>query len=466
VRPFSPRAARAPRRGARALARTLLAFICAPASVALAATSAANVSVTPGAIRALAQDHIVFDASPVGGPTPLNTPSILRLDDGRLVAASERSGVNSAWRQQGHAWARIATSDDRGLTWTVRATPNITQARLFRAGRSLYYLGHDGDLKIMRSDDRGATWSAPADLRTQKPNWYATACNVWHAKGHVYLVMERRVYEDNKSGWTIGNLAPVLLRAREQDDLTQPASWTYASELAFADVIPGYRENTPALDWFGVPFFAQKFPQAHQVAPGRPMHPMGWLETNVVQITDPDHLWFDPQQRTLHLFLRTHTGGTGYAAVLQVVENADGTMTTGLVRAPSGRTQLFLPFPGGQMRFHVLYDAPTKLYWLLGTQATDSMTRPAALAKDRYQLPNNERQRLVLHFSKNMVDWCFAGLVAVGEGNRGARHYASMDIDGDDLVILARSGDERSQSAHNGNLITFHRVANFRALVY
>jgi hypothetical protein len=73
---------------------------------------------------------------------------------------------------------------------------------------------------------------------------------------------------------------------------------------------------------------------------------------------------------------------------------------------------------------------------------------------------------MVLHFSKNMVDWCFAGLVAVGPGDKGSRHYASMDIDGDDLVILARSGDETAKSAHNGNLITFHRVKNFRELVY
>lgn len=418
-----------------------------------------------GAIRALAQDHVVFDES-LGSPSPLNTPSILSLEGGRLVAASERGGVDSEWRRQGHAWARIATSDDGGRSWNVRATPNISQARLFRAGRSLYYLGHDGDLKIMRSDDRGDSWSAPVGLGTGKPNWYATACNVWHAKGSVYLVMERRVHEDNRSGWTIGNLAPVLLRAGEQDDLTRPGSWTYASELAFSDLMPGYRENAPVTDWFGVPFFAQKFPDANPVAPGRPMHPMGWLEANVVQFTDPDHLWYDPGHRTFHLFLRAHTGGTGYAAVVRVVENEDGSMTTGLVRAPSGKTQLFLPFPGGQMRFHVLHDDRTKLYWLLGTQATDSMTRPEALPKDRYQLPNNERQRLVLHFSRNMVDWCFAGLVAIGPGNRGARHYASMDFDGDDLVILARSGDERAQSAHNGNLITFHRVRNFRALVY
>ena len=127
---------------------------------------------------------------------------------------------------------------------------------------------------------------------------------------------------------------------------------------------------------------------------------------------------------------------------------------------------IFLPFPGGQMRFHVLYDTKTKLYWMLGTQATDSMTRIDKLPADRFNIPNNERQRLVLHFSKNMVDWCFAGLVAVDPHNKASRHYAAMDIDGDDLVILSRSGDKYSASAHNGNMITFHRVKNFRNLVY
>lgn len=32
--------------------------------------------------------------------------------------------------------------------------------------------------------------------------------------------------------------------------------------------------------------------------------------------------------------------------------------------------------------------------------------------------------------------------------------------------VLSRSGDERAQSAHDGNLITFHRVQDFRGLVY
>ena len=108
----------------------------------------------------------------------------------------------------------------------------------------------------------------------------------------------------------------------------------------------------------------------------------------------------------------------------------------------------------------------TFLYWLLSTQATDTMCRLCYLPDNRYNIPCDERDRVALHFSKNMVDWCFAGLVAQSGHARQARHYASMDIDGEDLVILSRSGDENAASAHNGNMITLHRVKNFRDLVY
>ena len=94
------------------------------------------------------------------------------------------------------------------------------------------------------------------------------------------------------------------------------------------------------------------------------------------------------------------------------------------------------------------------------------MTRADRLPEDRFNLPNNERRRLQLHFSTNCIDWCFAGLVAVGPVERGSRHYASMAIDGDDLHVLSRSGDERARNPHDGNLTTFHTVRNFRELVY
>ena len=38
------------------------------------------------------------------------------------------------------------------------------------------------------------------------------------------------------------------------------------------------------------------------------------------------------------------------------------------------------------MRFHITYDDVSKTYWLLSSQATDSMTRPELLPDDRYNL--------------------------------------------------------------------------------
>jgi hypothetical protein len=142
-----------------------LGFALLPASVASLQAAETLGSSAPSAIRALSPDHMVFDETP-GMPSPLNSPTILRLDGGRLVAASERGGISG--HEPGKPRARICTSDDGVLTWTPRATVDINRARLFQAGNAIYYFGYHKDLKIMRSDDRGEHWSEPADLRTQK----------------------------------------------------------------------------------------------------------------------------------------------------------------------------------------------------------------------------------------------------------------------------------------------------------
>ena len=411
-------------------------------------------------IRPLANDFVTVFKSPDPANIYCYTPGLARLSSGRLVATMDFGG--KGWKKtdpRGH----ISTSDDHGKTWTPRGTFPFLHARPFAAGKSVYVLGQAGDLMIVRSDDNGVTWGEAAKL-TDKEHWHQSACSVIYANGSVYLVMERRV-TNNINSWPVGELAPVLLRAKIDSDLTKRESWTFASILSFHDTIPNL-ELDPAIDFFGVPFYPAAYPKGSLPAPKRNSAPIGWLETNVVQIHDPNHYWYDSTGHTFHLFARAHTGGTGYAALAKVVENSDGSMTTMLEKVPSGKTALFLPMPGGQMRFHILYDEPTKLYWLLSSQATDSMTRAEKLPEDRFNLPNNERHRLQLHFSKNMVDWCFAGLVAIGPTPRNSRHYASLLIDGDDLHILSRSGDENAKSAHDGNMITFHTVKNFRSLAY
>lgn len=427
-------------------------------SVALLALTAPPAPATP--IRPLAQDHVVVYESPDPAKIHCYTPGIARLDGGRLVATMDRGGRGL---KKGEPQGKIFTSDDRGKTWIHRADFPFLHARPFVAGDSVYVLGQARDLMVIRSDDAGNTWSPAAKL-TDGESWHQSACNVHHANGCVYLVMERRVTGDIKT-WGVGEMAPVLMRGKIGADLTRRENWSFASELSFRNTIPNI-EKDPAIDFFGVPFFPAPYPKGSLPAPRRNCAPIGWLETNVVQFKDPGHIWFDAKGKTFHLWARAHTGGTGYAAVAKVVEHDDGSMTTSLETVPSGKKVLFVPCPGGQMRFHVLYDEPTRLFWLLSSQATDSMTRAELLPEDRFNLPNNERHRLQLHFSKNMIDWCFAGIVAIGNSPKEARHYASMIIDGDDLCVLSRSGDARAKSAHDGNLITFHRVKDFRSLVY
>lgn len=106
-------------------------------------------------VRPLAQNYVVLERTP-DISNPLYTPSICAGENGRLIAAYEfgHHEVRGAKGVDGEN-ARIATSDDGGKTWTVRAKENMTHGRIFKAGKSFYYLGHRGNLRIMRSDDNG-----------------------------------------------------------------------------------------------------------------------------------------------------------------------------------------------------------------------------------------------------------------------------------------------------------------------
>lgn len=414
-------------------------------------------------VKPLADTFVTLFESPYPENVYCFSPGIVELPGGRLIATIDLGGkgISQLDGPKGSRHGYITQgkaffSDDGGLTWQHSTDFPFMHARPFFAGGAIYILGHCVDIMIMRSDD-GETWTEPVKL-TSTGDWHQAPSNVHYANGNVYLVMENIREGDHVHYWPVSWMEPILMRAGTDTDLLKPESWSYSSPLAARDVIPSEK-----LDYFGVPFFTEGYTHKRgQVN----CAPVGWLETNVVQFVDPDHYWYDPNGRTFHLWMRAHTGGTGFAAIAKVVEDEDGAMTTMLETVPSGKQVAFVPCPGGQMKFHIVYDDKTKLYWLLSSQSTDSMTRADRLPKERFDLPNNERHRLQLHFSKNCIDWCFAGLVCAGASPKQSRHYASMIISGDDLLVLSRSGDERAATAHNGNMITFHRISRFRELVY
>ena len=74
--------------------------------------------------------------------------------------------------------------------------------------------------------------------------------------------------------------------------------------------------------------------------------------------------------------MRAHTGSTNLAAIARAVEDAGGGLTVGLAAAPSGAPLLYVPCPGWHLKFHIVYDRPSGLFWMASSQATDSLLHP------------------------------------------------------------------------------------------
>lgn len=422
--------------------------------------------------KPIADPHRLVYQSPDPQRIYAYSPGIATLRSGRLVTTLD-IGAKGAPLEGGFApgagsgaagggafsrLAKIYTSDDRGTTFQHRTDAPMLHGRPFEAGSSVYFLGHARDLCILRSTDNGNSWSRPSFLTSGRV-FHQAPCNVHYAGGRVYLVMEE-VTDPTFPGWPVHVLAPVVLSARVDDDLTKPQAWSFSNALAFRDVVK--IAGPPEL--IGAPFF-----QPGRTASGkdpRNMAPPGWLETHVVQFRSPGHVWHDASGHVFYLWLRAHTGLANWACIARVEESSDGSKLTVLpARAPSGETMLYVPCPGGHLKFHIVWDEQAQLFWLVSNQSTDSMRRPDDLPSERHNLPANERHRIVLHYSANCVDWQFAGIVADSGAARQARSYPAASILGDDLCVVCRSGNDAAHSAHDGNWITFHTVRNFRRLI-
>ncbi len=433
-------------------------------------TSGRAFSGESGGVRMLAPKPVIVWRSPHPRNVCPRSPGLCRLKDGRLVLTMEYSQRGSRFMPgtrrtpDGKYYrGRVFVSDDGGRTVRETGSHPLYQGRPFTAGGRLYYLGHYDDLGIIYSEDRGETWSDVTWL-TRGQEWHQAPCNVRYAHGRVYLVMERHTIPVRKY-WPVFSIAPVVMSAPVDADLTKRESWTFSNEVPYFKML----ERAGGVEGIGVPFYNVGSTVKGKTGIGsdaRPMAPAGWLETHIVTFPDPDHLWHDPADRTMYLWMRSHTGRTNLACIAKAVEGPDGAITVCPATAPSGEPMLYVPFPGGHLKFHILYDDVSKRFWLASNQSTDSMTRPGRLPERRYSLPDNERHRLVLHFSRNCMDWCFAGVIDMTDDPRQSRSYPTMAIDGDDLLVLARSGDEKAKNAHDGNILTLHRIRDFRSLVY
>ena len=375
----------------------------------------------------------VIAVSPCADSIYLYTPAIAEGFDGRFVVAVDYGGPGTSALDGPKSdfgdypagnQIRVLLSDDRGAHWreTSARIPMMHEI-LFKAGESLYMIGHSRRLLITRSDDNGETWSPPAVLCAEG-RWHQSCTSVDVHDGKVTLVYERWISD----GHLWPGVGPVLMQAPVDADLTLASSWKF-SELYDPD--PAMEAARPA----GLPLDE----------PGRP----GLLETNVVRVVDPARPFYDSLGRSVVLLSRANAGMPDIGVMLRGRELEDGSLVIDRWPRKSGEV-LFAHIPGGHLKFHLVYDSESGLFWLLHSQS-DGLS--------------NERRRLALSYSPDLLRWTFAGLVAIGPTDHSARHYATMIIDGNDLCIVSRSGDEHARTAHDGNIVTFHRVKGFRRLI-
>ena len=376
----------------------------------------------------------IIAVSPCADSIYLYTPAIAEGFDGRFVVAVDYGGPGTSALDGPKSdfgdypagnQIRVLLSDDRGAHWreTSARIPMMHEI-LFKAGESLYMIGHSRRLLITRSDDNGETWSPPAVLCAEG-RWHQSCTSVDVYDGKVTLVYERWISD----GHLWPGVGPVLMQAPVDADLTLASNWKF-SELYDPD--PAMEAARPA----GLPLDE----------PGRP----GLLETNVVRVVDPARPFYDSLGRSVVLLSRANGGMPDIGVMLRGRELEDGSLVIDRWPRKSGEV-LFAHIPGGHLKFHLVYDSESGLFWLLHSQS-DGLS--------------NERRRLALSYSPDLLRWTFVGLVAIGPTDHSARHYATMIIDGNDLCIVSRSGDEHARTAHDGNIVTFHRVKGFRKLVY
>ena len=378
--------------------------------------------------------EVVITESPAPDSVFLYTPGIVEGFDGRLVVSVDYGGPGTSVLDGSRSdfgdyksgnQLRVLLSDDEGKTWreTSARIPMMHEI-LFKAGKSLYMIGHSGRLLITRSDDNGETWSEPSVL-CPEPRWHQSCAPVDIHDGKITLVYEKWVSDGHP--WP--GVGPVLMQAKVDDDLTEASSWKF-SDLYNPD------EDMEASRPSGIPL----------TDPGK----AGILETNVIRVYDEKNPFYDPSGKSVVLMMRASVGLPDIGVMMRGVEKPDGSLAVEKL-TKNGREMYFAHIPGADLKFYVVYDPESRLYWLLHSQMDGRM---------------NYRRRLALSYSPDLLKWTFAGLVAVGPSDNAARHYASMIIYGDDLLIVSRSGDERARNSHDGNLVTFHRVKDFRSLIY
>ena len=359
--------------------------------------------------------------------TYIGSPSLLRLDNGDLLATHDYFGPGCPrnHEREEHLLSVYRSRDD-GATWM-----NLTHvagqywSNLFAHRGAIYLLGVSqqyGSIVIRRSEDGGNTWTHAGDEKSgllfrggvyhDNPNYHCAPMPMLVKDGWIY-----RAFEDCRDArWGVG-FQSLMLACPEDADLLDASNWVMSNSVPFDTAwLP---EDWPPLDG------------------------PGFLEGNAVE-TPEGEIWN---------ILRLHSAPLAdKAVVLRVIHGRDGLRQEFL---------RIMDFPGGMTKFTIRRDPQTGLYLTFANNNTDP----------RYA---SQRNVLSLHTSEDLIYWTHRqtlmeddlGLAWEDSVRYTGFQYVDWQFDGDNIIYAVRTAYDGAHNFHDANRLTFHRLERWRQTVY
>jgi hypothetical protein len=385
-------------------------------------------SLVHGQAKPLAQDYtVVFH-----NPNPefyVEGPGLAHLDDGSFVAVVPVVPREqwSAERRATQSVTHIMRSTDGGKTWQSASDLPYYSAVPWVYKGALYLFANKGgtkvrndDLLLLRSADGGRTWSPPVTL----------------FRGHFWNCHTGMVLRNDRLYWAMDDLSlgnkrgPCVLAGDLSGDPMDPQAWRLSKPVPF----PGVPE-------------AMTNPKLASLS-------SQYLEPNVIEVAG--HV------RVLATVKPKRQSTAGLAAVFDVEDVG--------TKLDLKFTQ-YHPMPGGQLKFCVLWDETSRMFWATANLVVDSQgvndwwSKAEKQGVVRYAsgLGGNDRRFLMLLYGIDGLNWFQAGCIAQAPKISQSFMYARPVFDGDDLAVIARSS-VNAPNQHDADYATFHRVKDFRKL--
>ncbi len=383
----------------------------------------ANAPATPGVTIAKSPDEL-FRSKHV---TNVN---INILDDGSYLALCTNLRYTHS--------TNIYRSTDRGKTWSLYSTPTkMNFTRLFEHQGALYIMGVESggsDLVICKSTDNGKTWTTPnestgsgyirlgyrdgkgGDGGKIKGHHAPTSMAIYD--GRIWRAMEDHNDKDL--------IFPFVISAPVDSDLLNPESWT-RSNLIYHTELKRYFHNGNII--------------------------LRLIEGNV--IVGPDG--------KLYNLLRASCQTASKSACLARVEKVGETYELQVAQSD------FITLPGGDKKFTVRYDETTGRYWTITNPADKAGYNHGGGFYSSLGITfDMMRNRVALYSSADLRNWQLERDNVIYHEDPFFHGYQYIDwqFDGNDIVLVSRTASPEERGLpirqHDANMITFHRIENFR----